>query len=124
MGHRLPSYDGVCASMHGHNIRVEVDLYTPEFLDFKEVDETLRTLLSALDHSMVLYQHDEFAKVLSPLKGQRLVLLSVEPTTENIAQLIFNGMKDAYTGVTSVLVHETSKYSALANSPMYTVHFV
>ena len=39
MGHRLPSYDGLCSSLHGHNLRITATVEVgDEFLDFKQVD--------------------------------------------------------------------------------------
>lgn len=120
MGHRLPSYDGICASLHGHNVTFEVMVHTTSFLDFKVVDHALGILLSAMDHAMVLHDQDPVIAALRQLPfPQRVVLLNVEPTTEALAQLIFNEMQAALvaTGqpeyaVVEVKVYETAKYAA------------
>jgi len=111
MGHRLSTYDGICSSMHGHNVTFEVMLHTTKFTDFKAVDRDLGRLLEPLDHAMVLFEDDPFVRVLRPLP-QRLVLLNVEPTTEAIAELIFNEMCELSWIIVEVKVYETDKYAA------------
>jgi len=112
MGHRLPTYDGICASLHGHNVRVEVHVNTKAFLDFKEVSRRLHEVVEPLDHAMVLHETDPVIPALRTLAVQRLVLLSREPTTENLAAYIYQQMRDLYYDVLSVTVYETDKYSA------------
>ena len=112
MGHRLPTYDGVCSSLHGHNITIESTIRVTKFVDFKEVDRHLAELTDKLDHTMVLHDADT---MFPALKGWpiRIMGLSVEPTTEALAQLVLNHMLSRYKA-TSVTVHETAKYSATA----------
>lgn len=111
MGHRLPSYNGVCSSLHGHNVRIEVTLrVSNEFVDFKAVDTYLAELTDSLDHSMVLYDGDPWLGVLRELPT-RIVTLNVEPTTEALAKLVSNWMNN-HVLVDHVTVHETDKYSA------------
>ncbi len=119
MGHRLPSYDGICSSPHGHNIIVEAVVITgPEFFDFKTLKVALEKIIEPMDHAMVLHVDDPLAKVLAThFAGFRMVLLNVEPTTENIAQFIFNKLAETAairSNLVSVTVHETDKYSATA----------
>jgi 6-pyruvoyl-tetrahydropterin synthase len=118
MGHRLPSYDGICSSPHGHNVLVVVDVHVPQdtFIDFKDVQKLLRLVIDDLDHAMVLFVDDPLAEILIGC-GFRVVLLNVEPTTENIATWILTSL-GVGTGfkVTAVVVHETAKYSAIATT--------
>lgn len=116
MGHRLPSYIGLCSSLHGHNVRFEVTIaVTEDFLDFKKVDEALSALTSEMDHAMVLYAQDPWLEQILVL-NTRVVKLSVEPTTEALAQYIFNEMTKIYAHVERVTVYETDKYSASCNA--------
>lgn len=124
MGHRLPSYKGICSSPHGHNIRVTAVLETNQFVDFKTVSDDLGKILEPLDHAMVLLSDDPVAKFLAE-QGFRVFGLSVEPTTENVATLIFNVMVGLYqTELLSITVHETDKYSATARMPRPSIHRV
>lgn len=112
MGHRLPNYDGICASLHGHNVTFEVCVRVNEFTDFKEIDRALEVFLSELDHAMVLWERDTAGRAAcGQIPSQRVVLLSVEPTTEALAQLLFSEMSLHY-DVAVVTVYETEKYSA------------
>lgn len=129
MGHRLPSYDGICSSPHGHNVTVDVNVAWSGrgFLDFKQVAFALNRVLADFDHAMVLWQHDPLLKLLDEWPdpggqqpGFRTVALSVEPTTEAIADYIFNQMNLGFV-VESVTVHETAKYSATSHSANPTV---
>ena len=113
MGHRLPSYPGICSSPHGHNVVVEVEVYADDFLDFKEVDQVLLSIIQDFDHAMVLWDNDPLGEYLLGA-GFRVVLLSHEPTTENIASYIFEQMLRSYSQLVCVTVHETAKYSATA----------
>lgn len=116
MGHRLPSYAGDCASPHGHNVLFEVSVATHgQFVDFKQVDACLGAVLQDLDHAMVLHEADPLLPVLRGM-GFRTVALSVEPTTEALAQLVFNEMS-LRLAVECVVVHETAKYSSTVVEP-------
>lgn len=119
MGHRLPSYDGICASPHGHNVRVVVRLDAPDFTDFKDVKQALIAVLQPLDHAMVLYQADPLLRVLREMRF-RTVALSVEPTTEAIASLVFNELLPGFL-IQSVTVHETDSYAATETRSNNTV---
>lgn len=116
MGHRLPSYQGICNSLHGHNVRFEVSLNVGEtFVDFKSVKDELISIVEDFDHALVLHVDDPLAAIIKGSFGpQRLVLLNVEPTTEAIAAYVYSAIKIGYRGtmIHSVTVHETDKYSA------------
>jgi 6-pyruvoyltetrahydropterin/6-carboxytetrahydropterin synthase len=123
MGHRLPSYNGICSSPHGHNIRVVVQIDTDDFLDFKVVDGLLRDVLEDFDHAMVLWNDDPLLPVLREMKF-RTVAMNVEPTTENVAALFFNELLESGLYISRVTVHETDKYSAFAEKRMPTIRRV
>lgn len=113
MGHRLPSYNGICASPHGHNVRFEIEIHTHEFLDFKEVSGRLKDYLAPRDHAMVLWKNDPFITLLMHLPEARVVVCDTEPTTEALAIDCFNYFKNSYyPSIVRVTVYETDKYSA------------
>jgi 6-pyruvoyl-tetrahydropterin synthase len=131
MGHRLPSYSGICSSPHGHNVRVSawVQLQLGQFLDFKSVKGALRETLEDFDHAMVLQNTDPLVEALKPF-GFRTVLLDKEPTTENIAAYVFwklveKVQADGQSRVVRVIVEETDSYSAICESiPLFEVRRV
>src|SRR5262245_39538894 len=112
MGHRLPSYKGICSSPHGHNmtVSVEVGIRYSQFLDFKEVKVQLSLLLEPLDHAMTLWEKDPLLPILEEL-GFRVVPFGLEPTTENIAEWVFGQLSTKY-DVQRITVQETANYSA------------
>ena len=81
--HRLKGYDGLCANLHGHNWEVEIFLrgsktnHMGMLVDFKQVKETLLSVLKKIDHQN-----------LNALP----VFKKINPTAENIAKLIFNDL--------------------------------
>lgn len=111
MGHRLPSYNGICSSPHGHNITVTAEIRQQTFLDFKTVSAALGEILADFDHAMVLVQHDIVADFLV-LHGFRVVLFNVEPSTEVLAQHVFNELRRTFPSIQRVTVQETAKYTA------------
>lgn len=114
MGHRLPSYNGICSSPHGHNVRVVVTVllgHVNDFIDFKELDESLWKIIEPMDHAMVLQAEDPLVFSLVAMKF-RVVKLAKEPTTEYLAEHILYELAREGFNVESVTVHETNKYSA------------
>lgn len=87
--HRLRNYGGQCEELHGHNWRVDVVVGAKELdssglaIDFKELKQHTREILSKLDHA--------FLNELEPFE-------ELNPSSENIARLIFNGLESKLTG--------------------------
>lgn len=109
IGHRLLGYDGKCAFLHGHNYVFEISVSgSPNSLglvvDFKELKQTLKDILEPFDHSMVLHQDDPAAETL---RTERLVLLSVNPTAENLASFVYGKLIDQNLPPARVIVRET-----------------
>lgn len=116
MGHRLPSYQGICSSPHGHNARFVVQIDSKdEFIDFKYLRDTLCQVLEPMDHAMVLHDDDPLLPILKGMNF-RVVQMSEEPTTEAIARRVLSFMRArcAPVVVLSVTMHETDKYAAEA----------
>ena len=112
MGHRLQSYKGICSSLHGHNVVVEAHFTSKDkFLDFKVLHEHLKAVLDDFDHAMVLEENDPIVAALAPF-SIRTVLLSHEPTTENIAAYVLNSLLHVLPETFAVKVRETEKYYA------------
>ena len=115
----LLNYDGPCQYLHGHNYTftasVEGNVDSLGFVvDFKDLRREMREILLPLDHAMVLDADDPLAQHLRHA-GQRIVLLSVNPTAENFAFLFFNKLQDKGLKVATVRVQETSSSYAEAN---------
>ena len=104
--HRLPNVpEGhKCSRLHGHSFRVElhldgpVDPHTGWVMDFSEVKAIFKPLYEQLDHHY-----------LNDIPGLE------NPTSENLAILIWNQTKPLLPLLSEVVVHETctagSRYS-------------
>ncbi len=83
--HNLKGYQGKCEALHGHNWKVEISLGSGSLdkigmvEDFTVIREKLKSVLSLLDHKY-LNQLSYFKKI--------------NPTSENIAKLIYTKMKE------------------------------
>ena len=95
--HNLRNYRGKCENLHGHNWNIEA-IFTYGFLgkdgmavDFKEAKSLLESVLKEFDHSY-LNETDAFKRL--------------NPTSENMAKLIYDGIKKNNKFLTSVSVWE------------------
>lgn len=81
--HRLRDYRGKCESLHGHNWTVEVTVgaarlnKTGMVADFTVLKKELNNFLERLDH--------KFLNEIEPFD-------KINPTSENIAKYIYDGM--------------------------------
>jgi len=123
IGHRLLGHNGRCAYLHGHNYTFEVSVIgTPNeiglVIDFKDVKKVLDDLLDIFDHAMILNKEDPSIEVL---RLERLVVLSVNPSAENLASLVFNHLTEKLNSpsakIARVLCRETEDGWAAAIKP-------
>jgi 6-pyruvoyltetrahydropterin/6-carboxytetrahydropterin synthase len=88
--HRLRGYEGKCENVHGHNYKIEATVAAEELdgtglaVDFKVLKEHLHKVAGKFDHSD-LNQHDEFRQV--------------NPSSENLARVVFSGLKASMQGL-------------------------
>jgi len=79
-GHFLRNYKGKCENPHGHNYKVLVTLQATELdaagllLDFKDVKQVMRSIISRLDHQMI----NEIAP-----------FTEINPSAENLARYFY-----------------------------------
>jgi 6-pyruvoyltetrahydropterin/6-carboxytetrahydropterin synthase len=101
--HQLKGYKGECERLHGHTFRVQVFLQAAEtggegmVLDFHIIKEKLEMVLAEFDHN--------FLNDLPYFKD-------ANPTSENLARLIFDKLKKAIPQVSRVTVWESPGTSA------------
>jgi 6-pyruvoyltetrahydropterin/6-carboxytetrahydropterin synthase len=95
-GHRLLNYEGKCRHLHGHNGRAVITLAAPELdplgmvLDFSRIKSVVQAWIDeTVDHKMLLHTDDPALPLLQRL-GEPVYVLSVNPTAENIARLIYD----------------------------------
>lgn len=101
--HYLRGYKGKCEELHGHNWKTEVTVEAREpdktglVMDFKDLKMKLNVVLEKLDH-----------KCLNNLSHFK----KVNPTSENIAQYIYNKLKPGITNLKTITVWESHNCSA------------
>ena len=95
-GHRLLNYEGKCRHLHGHNGKVVITLEGERLdalgmvMDFTHIKRVVsRWIDETLDHTMLLHRDDPVLPLLLE-RGERVHVLDVNPTAENIAKLIYD----------------------------------
>ena len=112
-GHRLIDYQGKCNQPHGHNGRVEIRLASDTLdemgmvADFRDVRHSIQTWIDEhLDHRMILRRDDPLVEAIQAL-GQHAYLIDDNPTTENLARLVFEQTRALGFPVIAVTLWET-----------------
>lgn len=118
IGHRLLGYEGKCAHIHGHNYVFEVSVtgkpnHLGLVIDFKDLKKAVKDILEPFDHALVLHEEDPVADIL---RMEKLVLLSVNPTAENFASLVYGKLVDRNIPPHAVVVRETEDGWACATA--------
>ncbi|KPJ67957.1 hypothetical protein AMJ44_06975 [candidate division WOR-1 bacterium DG_54_3] len=96
--HALRGYEGPCENLHGHTWKVQI-FFEGEKLnkiglleDFKVIKRQLQDILAEFDH-----------KLLNDLKPFE----TENPSSENLARIIFGKMKDKSKALSKVVVWES-----------------
>jgi 6-pyruvoyltetrahydropterin/6-carboxytetrahydropterin synthase len=117
-GHRLLNYEGKCRHLHGHNGKAVVVLQAPALdargmlVDFVEIKRHVQRWIDEnLDHTMLLCRDDPLLPLLRE-RGERVFVLDVNPTAENIARLIFEQARGAGLPVVEITLWETDNCCA------------
>ena len=112
-GHRLLDYEGKCRHLHGHNGLAVIALEAPDLdrrgmlVDFSDIKrEVQRWIDETLDHTMILHRDDPLLPLLRE-RDERVFVMDVNPTAENLARLIYNRAVEAGLPVVEVVLWET-----------------
>ena len=130
-GHRVFMHESKCAHVHGHRYVVEVECAPINDLDAlgRVIDFSVlksvcgKWLDDNLDHGMILFKDDPLAEVwtsgfdaYSAVEFQKHYLMDVNPTAENIAELLYRKFTELLSShsirILSVTVHETPNCQA------------
>jgi len=101
--HALRGYDGPCENLHGHTWKVQVFLHGKHLnkigllQDFKVLKKHLKEILDKFDH--------KFLNDIAPFNKEN-------PSSENLAKVIFEEMKRKIRGVSKVTVWESTSSAA------------
>jgi 6-pyruvoyltetrahydropterin/6-carboxytetrahydropterin synthase len=105
--HQLRGYKGNCENMHGHNWRVQINITAERLneidiaMDFREIKQIAREVISPLDHA--------FLNEVFPFTEKN-------PSSENISKWIYDSLKKRVNNdgirVAGVTVWESDSASA------------
>ena len=108
-GHRISTHNSQCRHLHGHRYSIEITLsgniITDEggalqgmVMDFSEVKRIAKSaLVDQWDHAFLVYSGDtKVLQFLQSIEGHKTVVLDVQPTAENLAEIAFATLDDAY----------------------------
>ncbi len=123
--HRLiKNYTGKCSNNHGHSwvVKITVGSNTLDekgmVIDFNELKRIKEWIDNQLDHATILWKQDPMVQYIE-ITGQRLFLTDNNPTSEAIAEIIFQKAIDLFENdqikVESVEVSETCTSTAIVN---------
>lgn len=122
MAHALFGHDGPCNNIHGHSYRLCVTLKgkplnnmkSPKagmVIDFADMKSIVNTeIIQTFDHALVLNKKSP-TNILKAVKEQKLVLLSFQPTCENLVIYFAKNLKKKFpssVALYSLLLSETS----------------
>ena len=112
-GHRLINYEGKCAHPHGHNGKIEIQLFADKLdgrgmvYDFGDIKEIIQKWVDReLDHKMILQKGDPLVAKLKEL-GEPYFETDKNPTAESLAKLVFDHAKSKNLPIRSVTFWET-----------------
>ena len=117
-GHRLLNYEGKCRNLHGHNGKVEIELFSESLnplgmvRDFGEIKRVVQTWIDEeLDHKMILCKRDPILPSLDQFK-EPTFLMDENPTAEAIAKLIYDYAVSQHLPISEVRLWETENSCA------------
>ena len=95
-GHRLWRHEGKCVHIHGHNYTVEFHATAERLddvgrvIDFSVLKDRLGGWIDQhWDHGFICFQDDhEVRTALAAIPGQKLFVMEVNPTAENLARYL------------------------------------
>jgi len=118
-GHRLLNYKGKCRNLHGHNGKVEIELFSENLdkmgmvLDFAQIKNIIEEWIEEnLDHKLLLSKDDPFVKILRE-NNENVYVMETNPTAEAIAKLIYDFAVSRKLPVSEVRFWETDNSFAI-----------
>jgi len=117
-GHRLLNHPGKCRHLHGHSVRAAITLAAPTLneqgmvCDFADIAEAAADFIDhQLDHNFLLHRDDPLVPLLAAA-NERFTAVPEHPTSEYLARLIHDHMKQRGLKVESVVLWESASSCA------------
>jgi len=123
-GHRVYQHESKCAHLHGHNYRIHFTVEAPmldqigRVMDFSVIKDRLCMWVeNEWDHKFLVWEQDPWSANLKATDPQGTVIVSFNPTAENMGHYLVTKVGPEVlvnTGVTlvKVVIEETRKCSA------------
>lgn len=102
VGHRLMKHNGLCKNIHGHNIKIDIQLSchgldnNDMVMDFGIISNLVGYIISGLDHATLLNKEDEesikYVKTCG-YEDKKLFVFPSDPTAEYLAYWIYDQLK-------------------------------
>ena len=109
--HFINNYPGKCSRLHGHNWKVEVNIYGSKLdelgmlIDFRDLKETVNEIMLKLDH-YCLNEIEPFYKI--------------NPTAENIAKYIYEQLGETQKFDQNVKLRSVRVWESLNSAAAYS----
>ncbi|MCP4897501.1 MAG: 6-carboxytetrahydropterin synthase [bacterium] len=97
-GHRLAKHPEKCRYPHGHRLKIEIVVRGSQLdendmvCDYKALKTVVADLVDRLDHSMALNSADPQLEALRAVGDRVLLFEDRDPTTEVLAQWLYDGI--------------------------------
>ncbi|MCR4773652.1 MAG: 6-carboxytetrahydropterin synthase [Prevotella sp.] len=120
-GHRVVGHENKCSHLHGHNYRIHFSVMAEQLdnvgrvMDFSIIKSTLcQWLEDNFDHKFLMWEKDPYLATLKALSPESMVVVSFNPTSENIGAYLLNEvapklLKDTGCTLVKCVVEETRK---------------
>lgn len=117
MGHRLSKHKGLCQNVHGHNLKMEIQLSSHQLndndmvIDFGDLKKLISGMIDEFDHTMVLNPDDLENLSHYTALGYRLKTISpvdsnTDPTAEVLCEYLYYRVRDVIrTGISVDFIH-------------------
>jgi 6-pyruvoyltetrahydropterin/6-carboxytetrahydropterin synthase len=98
--HVLSHHPGRCKFPHGHNYKVEITLSASKLdnngmvCDFNALKSLVQDYLDSFDHCIMLNSDDKENRIRFADNSRTIVFASKDPTSEILAEEIFNHIKN------------------------------
>ena len=101
IGHRLMKHAGLCKNIHGHNLKIEVQLHSSDLdendmvIDFKDLKKSVTNILNKFDHCTIFNSHDkENIQFFKNQNYKSIVLDGMDPTAEILCRYLYLSIGD------------------------------
>lgn len=117
-GHRLMKHPGKCRHLHGHSVKAAITVAADHLndqgmvCDFADIAASAAEFIEAqLDHTLLLHRDDPLVPLLTEA-NERILALPEHPTSEYLAQLVYQVIQEKGYRVQSVTLWETASTCA------------